>query len=546
MSVAISPTRISFGSLGFFSRLFRQYCDGYEALAPFFSFDYREPEGRVNAASAAAKHERDRTQLVEVLHRQNRRWGNDERAFDNIERLRDPRSVAVVTGQQVALFTGPLYTVLKTITVLQMAERLESESGRPVVPVFWLEGDDHDFAEVSSVAILADNEPTRLSYEGHSTPAEGNLGPVGRIAFTDQIAEVVGRLNGLLPETEFKSSLLEAVGTAYAPGATFLDAFAILMRRTFWDSGLVFISPDEPQLKHMVAPLFRRELEDTYEVARRVGAVSQRLKPEYHAQVTVRPSNLFVVDATGRHALDAEDGRFVVRGGNGRLTKEEALARVAASPETFSANVVLRPLVQDTLLPTALYVAGPSEIAYFAQFKPVYEWAGIPMPAVYPRASATIVETRIRKVLDDLPVTLADLDEDLEPLFQRVVRERIDTDVDIHFGTATRHIHEAINTLKPVLQDVDPTLIKSAESTRTALLKEFERLQHRVLKAEKRKHEQVRDRLGRAKANLFPFGRPQERSISILYFLNKYGPDFPALLKEAISEDTCFHQVLEI
>lgn len=325
-----------------------------------------------------------------------------------------------------------------------------------------------------------------------------------------------------------------------------LDAFATLMRRLFLGSGIVFISPDDRHLKEMVAPLFEREISDTFSVAERLHSVSERLRADYHAQVSVKPTNLFLMDEDGRHPLDAEDGIFRIRGDGQQLSKEELLAALTASPEKFSANVVLRPLVQDTLLPTALYVAGPSEIAYFAQFKPVYDWAGIPMPAIFPRASATIVEGKVQKVLNEFEIGLPDLDQDIETLFQRLIRERLGSDVDERFEAAKRHIHEAVNDLQPFLQEVDRTLVKSAEATRTALIKEFDRFRHRVLKAEKRNHEQVRAKLAKAQTNLFPDGKPQERTMSVLYFLSKYGVDFIDQLGESLSAETNAHQILSV
>ncbi|HEX7072159.1 MAG TPA: bacillithiol biosynthesis cysteine-adding enzyme BshC [Rhodothermales bacterium] len=544
MTHELTPGIVSFDELGFFSRLYRQYCADFDRLAPFYNVDFRTRDGRVRSANAAATHPRDRQKLVEALREQNARWGEDESVSRNIDALLDSGSVAVVTGQQVGLFTGPVYTIYKTLTVLQMARRLAEESGRTVVPVFWLEGDDHDFDEIASATLLTGNEVTVLRYTGHAAPPEGNLGPVGRLPFTEQIAEVVNELDATLPPTEFKPALMDAVRAAYRPGVTILDAFARLMRSFFKGQGLVFISPDDRRLKELVAPLFAREIRDTHRVSGDLDGVSERLRAEYHAQVAVRPSNLFLIDERGRHPLDADDGVFRLRGADERFSGEDLIASLNQHPERFSANVVLRPLVQDSLLPTAIYVAGPSEIAYFAQFKPVYEWAGVPMPAIYPRASVTLVEGKVRKVLDEYGLNVGDMDDELESLFQRVVRERLGSDVDAQFDQSVARIDEAIDALKPLLKGVDPTLVKSADATRAVIQKEFERFRHRVLKAEKRNHEQVRVKLEKARANLFPGGKPQERSISVLYFLNKYGPGLLADLERSLNPESMGHQVL--
>ena len=546
MTRPFSPRFVSFNSLDFFTRLYRQYCEDFDAVAPFYNVDYRTKDGRLRAAEAAASHPRDRAVLVDALRRQNERWGEDETVQRNIDALADPDSVAVVTGQQVGLFTGPAYTVYKTLTVLRLARQLADESGRKVVPVFWLEADDHDFAEIASVSVFAGNAPRQLQYPVPAAPENGNYGPVGRIALTEEIESVVSELDDALPPTEFKPDLMAAVRSSYRPGTTMLDAFARLMRSLFRGSGLVFISPDDAVLKSLASSLFEREVSDTYGVAERLHGVSEKLRDGYHAQVSVKPSNLFIINETGRLPLDAENGAFRPRGSNESFSRDDILAVLAEHPEKFSANVVLRPLLQDTLLPTAVYVAGPSEVAYFAQFKSVYEWAGIPMPAIFPRASVSIVETKVEKVLDEFDVTLGDLDEPLESLFQRLVQERMGSEVDAQFEAASRRLHEAIDGLKPVLEKVDRTLVKSSEATRAALIKELDRFSHRVLKAEKRNHEQVRAKLAKAQTNLFPGGKPQERSISMLYFLNKYGPDLIRDLQESLSLEAHAHQVISI
>ncbi len=538
--------RVPFSALRPFSALFRQYCTDYTAVADFYAGDFRQPAARRDVAARVAAHPRDRDALADILLDQNAAWGLDDRTRRHIEALRDPESVAVVTGQQVGLLAGPLYTPYKTITALQLAHRLGEETGRPVVPVFWLEGEDHDFAEVSTAWLPRGNDLFPLRYDGHRMPETGNLGPVGRLAFTEQIEAVLATLDESLPPTDFKAALMERVRAAYRPGVTFRDAFARLMRACFPDAGLVFLSPDDARLKTLCKPLFRREIE-TFDAARPgFDAVTERLAARYHAQVHARPTNLFLLEAGQRYAVDAEDGRFRLRGTGHLLDRDALLGRLERHPQCFSPNVILRPLMQDTLLPTAAYVAGPGEVAYFAQFKPMYAWAGVPMPIIYPRASATLVEPRIRKVLETRGYTVPDLEEDPEKLFHRLVLERTDVDIDGTFAEATRHLHTAVNTLKPVVAQVDRSLVKAAEATRAALMKEVERFKERLVKAEKRHHEQWRDQLQKAHAGLFPGGKLQERTVSPLYFLNKYDLDLFARLQDHLSLDTTAHQVLEV
>ena len=539
--------RCSFDDLPGFSELFARYCSDYDAVAEYYAGDFRSVEARRSAAQRAADHPRDRDRIADVLLDQNEQWGLTEATRANIEALRDPASAAVVTGQQVGLLTGPLYTICKTITTLQLADQLAEETGRPVVPVFWVEGEDHDFDEIAHTQLLHRNDLVQLRYEGHRDPDDGNLGAVGRLELSDQISEVLDRLDAILPPSDFKPDVMERVRSAYQPGTPIEDAFTQLMRSLFPDAGLVFLNPDDARLKALVEPLFRREIEDHATPHERIEAVSEQLREDYHAQVHARPTNLFWLDEDGRTQIDAqEDGTFVLRGRERTFSRGELLDHLDETPERFSPNVVLRPLMQDALVPTAAYVAGPGETAYFAQYKGVYEWAEIPMPIIYPRASVSLVESKVEKVLEKYDLGLCDLGGDFEQLFQQVVVETMDVDVDAVFKNATRHVHEAINTLKPSVEKVDRTLVRSAEATRAVLQKEMNELKQRVVRAEKRNQEEVRDQLRKAHDNLFPTGTPQERVVSVLYFLNKYSPDLLAELRQTLSVDTTAHQVVSI
>lgn len=541
-----SLRRVPFAQMPGFSALFATYCTDYERLGGFYSGDWRSPAARREAAVRAAEHPRDRALLADVLLDQNERWGLDAATRANIDALRSPDSVAVVTGQQVGLLTGPLYTPYKTLTALQLVRRLADETGRTVVPVFWLEGGDHDFEEVAHVNLLHHNAVVPLAYEGHTLPEEGNLGPVGRLILTDDIARVVDQVDETLPPTDFKAALMEHLRAAYRPGTTLLDAFAQFMRALFPDAGLVFMDPDDVRLKRMVAPLFRREIEDYATASDRLSAVSAVLEQDFHAQVRTRPTNLFLCDGEGRHPIDAEDEHFRLRGKDRTFSRNELLILLDNDPKCFSPNVVLRPLMQDGLLPTAAYVGGPGEVAYFAQFKPIYDWAGVPMPVIYPRASVTAIEAKVQKVLERYPVDVADFAEDLDRLFQRIVLEEMEADVEAMFKEAGQHLHRAINDLKPKIEQVDRTLVRTAEATRAAFVKELEKLKGRVVRAEKQNHDQVRAQLAKAQTNLYPGGSLQERSLSVLYFVNKYGLGFLAMLGEHLALDTAEHQIVAL
>jgi bacillithiol biosynthesis cysteine-adding enzyme BshC len=541
-----SVHRVPFADMQRFPALFTDYCTNFDAVADFYAGDFRAPADRAAAAERAASYTRDRGSLADVLLDQNERWGGADAVRANINALRQPDTVAVVTGQQVGLLTGPLYTIYKTITALQLADQLADETGRPVVPVFWMAGEDHDFEEVAHTHVLQHNNLVELAYEA-PTGSDENLGAVGRLELTEQITAVLDELDETLPSSDFKLRLMQDVRAAYQPGTTLADAFGRLLRALFPNTGLVLMSSDDARLKQLAAPLFRRELTDYAEAYGRIEATSDVLERDYHAQVHARPTNLFWLEASRRLPIDAQDdGSFVLRGTERTFTEAELLDRLDAHPEAFSPNVVLRPLMQDTLLPTAAYVAGPGETSYFAQYRGVYDWAEIPMPIIYPRASVSLVESKVEKVLDKFDLSVADLVEGVDPLFQRIVVDAMDVDVEGVFEDVTRSLHQAINELKPAVEAVDSTLARSAEATRAALMNEMEAFKSRVVRAEKNNQDEVRAQIEKVHANLVPGSTLQERVVSVLYFLNKYSPELLAELRVALDVDTTEHQVVSL
>ncbi len=546
-AIELSNSSQSFSSMDGFSRLFKDYCEHFDRVSRFYASDYRTIDDITLRAKAVNGFSRDRDLLAETLLSQNEEWGLDDATRKNIERLRQNDSLAVVTGQQVGMLGGPLYTIYKTSTAIALARKLAESSGLNVVPIFWLEGEDHDLDEVKTVHLLSRNETISLTYD-IAPPKDGeNHGPVGRLKLGDSIVSLLDQLDDLLPPTDFKSELMKGIRDAYRPGVSMRTAFARLIKSLFPEDGLIFISPDDRRFKSTAVPLFLQEVDGSQALVDSILSVSSELEGEYHAQLTVSPTNLFLINEHGRFAIDmVEEDHFSVRGQPTSFSKDELVALIEKDPCCISPNVVLRPILQDRILPTVAYVGGPGEIAYFAQLKPAYEWYGLPMPAIYPRASVTIVESKVRKLLDQYGLDVPEAGRNANDLFRKVVLDQMDVDLDSEFEKAGRHLHEGVNAIKSVATSVDGSMSKSVEATRAALVKEWKRLEEKVLKAEKRRHDEDRDRLLRLQTNLFPYGKPQERSLSVIYFLNKYGPGFLGELQEDISLDLRAHQIIDI
>ena len=540
--------RCSFADLGAMPNLFVDYCTAFEPLRDYYAGDWRDRAARCRAADAAAKQPVDRDTVADVLADQNERWGAGPATARNVEALRDPETVAVVTGQQVGLWTGPLYTIYKTITTLQRAEELAEETGRTVVPVFWVEGEDHDADEIAHATVLHRNDVVDFRYTGPTPPDGDNGGAVGRWDMTEQTDDLLDRLDDTLPPSDFKPAVMRHVRAAYTPGTTVEDAFAQLLHRLFDDAGIVAMNPDDRRLKTLTAPLFYRDINDGATAVERIDAASTALREAgYHAQVSARPTNLFWMEHNGRYAIDRDDdGTFRLRHDGRTFTRAELLDVLDTTPERLSPNVILRPLMQDRLLPTATYVAGPGEVSYFAQYRGVYDWAGMAMPLIHPRASVSLVESKVQKVLDKYDLGICDFEKDEDALFQEVVVQSMDVEVDAIFGTALRDMHQALNDLKPQVEAVDATLGSATEAARAGVMEAMDTLKHKVVQAEKRKHDEIRAQLHKAHANLRPGGTLQERVVNVLYYLNKYSPGLLDDLRRTLDTDTSSHQVVQL
>jgi bacillithiol biosynthesis cysteine-adding enzyme BshC len=525
-------------------RLASDYAFDYARLEDFFAGNPTDRSAWADAIARTQQQPRQHERVAGLLRAQQERRGAPAEALAAATELENPRTIAVVTGQQAGLFGGPLFTLLKALTALRLARDLRETHGVPAVAIFWIDSEDHDWDEVRHCGVL-DADLTARTIELSDVPG-ANHAPVARVCLDESITAAVNDLEAALQPTEFTAELLTSVRRAYAPGVGMADAFGRWIESVLGSQGLVVYDAADPAAKPLVADLFAREVEQAGQTARVAADAGQRLEAAgYHAQVVPAEGSVALFHLNnGRHAIQRDGDGFRV--GDEQVTAGDLIARIRQHPDTFSPNVLLRPLVQDTLFPTVCYVAGPSELAYLAQLRGVYKAFGLPMPLIHQRATATIVDSNAMRFLTRHGVGLASLRAQDEAALNELLQAQLPASVEASVQDAARTVEERINVVAQEVAQIDPTLEGAARSTLSRMQDDLKKLHGKIIQAAKRKDETLKRQFRHAQAQAFPGGHPQEREIGFVYFLNKYGPAFVEHLAEDLPAEMGHHWVVTI
>lgn len=497
----------------------RDYCHAFDRVASFFT---GSPTDAINweHAVAARRAQPPDPAVAEVIARQLAARDAPAAAREAAGKLRDPRTVAVVTGQQAGLFGGPFFTLLKAMTAVKLARQHAAENDGDVVCIFWIDAEDHDLDEIRHCGFLDRDSAPQSVVVDLDAPAGT---PAAAVRFDDAIVDAVDRLREALPETEFTAEVLEALATAYAPGVRLVEAFARWLDRLLGDQGLIVFDSSDRATKPFVRNLFARELRApgrTCELAAAAGGELTALG--YHAQVSPTPGSTALFRMNGAREPIRIDGSGFLTDSQ-RLDGATLLAELDDNPASFSPNVLLRPLVQDTLLPTAAVVAGPHELAYLGQLRGVYAAFDLPMPLIHTRATATIADAATTRFLTRYGLELARLQPQDDAALNALLDAQLPATVHDALDAAQHAAAERLDAIREVVPAVDPTLAGAVESTRGRIERDLGNLRNKVIQAAKRRDETLRRQFHRARAQCFPGGDPQERRVGVVHFVNRYG-----------------------
>jgi len=537
---------INFSDIPGHQNLFLDYLYEFENVADFFANDFRNRENYLKIFRSISESRQDfASRIPDIISNQYANLNPSGKTAQNIKKLADKKTLAIVTGQQLGILGGPLYTFYKIITAIKLSQFLsERYDDYNFVPVFWLEGDDHDFNEVRTIKIIDDNNS--LVTVGYKEEIEEDdlKQSVGLIKLDNSINDFFTALEKELKETEFKSSLLQQLKNCFQEGRTFKAAFRDLIFNYFDNYGLVIFDPQTDEVKQLLKPIFKKEITDFRIHTEQLVHVSATLEELYHAQVKVKPVNLFLRVDEGRHSIEPVENEFRLRRKRKSYTQEQLLEVLENEPDKFSPNVLLRPICQDYLLPTAFYIAGPSEIAYFAQLKPLYELYNIVEPIIYPRSSLTILENSIAGSLDKFSIGINDVFVDVENVKKRIINSVEQSSVDEMFSDISNQLENSFDQLKEKLFDLDKTIADSSNRYRDKILGTIAELKSKAEKAQQKKYEVTLRQIDRAAVHLFPNSNLQEREINFVYFVNKYGDEFLKRVFDELQINKFEHQVI--
>lgn len=529
------------------TRLFLDYLKDPTALKRFYPEAIRTHyEASERRERVLANHKTDRTAVCDALEQMNRAWGASEKALANIGQLREADCIAVVSGQQAGLFTGPLYTIYKALSAVKLAECM-AQRGIKSVPVFWIATEDHDFPEVATAEII--NRDCVLSSVSVPVTIHPDGLPVGRVVLDETIAASIQSLLAALPKTEFSDDLEKLLHDAYGSGEKFGDAFARLLTALTGQWGLILLDPLDSQLKQVAAPLYADAARKAHDIA--IAIVNRSLELEkagYHAQVAPSENSfpLFWHDENAaRHALTrTQSGNYRTKAAGEEHSAEELAQWALREPDRFSPNVTLRAVVQDFLLPTVAYYGGAAEIAYFAQTAEVYRILNRPATPILHRASLTLVERHTWRSLDRYGISLVDFFGGTDHVMARVVKEYLGKETSEAFDHTTRSFNSELDDLQEQLRRVDPTLADALEKGRRKINYQIDGLRTRFNRAQVGRDEAVHRQIERAFDLLYPGKDLQERHINITSLLARHGRYVVDWIYNAIELESNDHEVV--
>lgn len=527
-------TQIPFQQTGFFSKTMIDYLEQKDSIKPFYN-NFPGVDGfksQIDEKGSSFSKE-TRKVLVDSLNKQYASIKVSDETQKNIDTLLQENTFTITTGHQLNLFTGPLYFLYKIISAINLAEELKEQfPENNFVPVYWMATEDHDFDEINYFNFQ--DEKVQWSRE--------DGGAVGRFN-TDGLQEVFERFSNKIGTTKNAEYLKELFRKGYINHNDLASATRYIANELFATYGLVIIDGDDARLKRIFSPFVEEELIKQVSYNAVIDTIS-KLEQHYKVQVNPREINLFYLSKNSRERIIKEGDKFVVNNTSISWTKEEILKEVNESPERFSPNVIMRPLYQEVVLPNLAYIGGGGELAYWLQLKVYFEKVNILFPILLLRNSVQVISSKQQRKLDGLKISNKELFLKLNDLLSLKVREN--STIQMDFSVQREQLKNQFAKLKETAQQTDVSFIGAVNAQEKKQLNGLDNLEKRLLRAEKRRQQDLVNRITEIKNQLFPNQSLEERQRNFSEYYLEYGDSFITALKNNLNPLALEFTMLEL
>jgi bacillithiol synthase len=504
------------------------YLNNKEQALHYFNYNFQHQHSYEARKEELAHRNFPREQLVEVLTNYNHKFSFGTKTFENINRLKQDNATVVIGGQQAGLLTGPLYSIHKIISIIQLAEQQERELQIPVIPVFWIAGEDHDFQEINHVFTSSHGSLKKQIVPQRTSEKE----PVSSVIIDkEKVWKWVKEVVASYGDREHTKSLLQILEAQLEKSLTYTDFFSHLIATLFPNSGIVLIDAADHQLRQLEAPFFQQIIANNKQLQQAVKKKEEALKRQKYAvpiKVGTQDTHLFYLHGNERILLErTEQGYFWGKRNEVMFTEEELAAIAAKNPEKLSNNVVTRPLMQEYLFPCLAFIAGPGEIAYWAMLKEAFSLFSFQVPPVVPRHMLTIVERHIEKTMTEekIDYKLA-IEKGTQSTIDEWLAKESHIDINQLFSEATEEINDVHEKLKNQVASISSSLAQYGDENLKQIKYQLALFEKEIKQTIKRQHEAKIKRFTDVELSFCPHQMPQERVWNIAYYLNRYGFDF--------------------
>ncbi|OAB33916.1 bacillithiol biosynthesis cysteine-adding enzyme BshC [Paenibacillus glacialis] len=510
------------------SSLAYDYIHDYEKVTSLYGEDYHRDQtwmDRMQWLDDTEDRRVNRHALVEILKGYNEKFNSHDAVHTSLYMLEKPGTLVVTGGQQSGLFTGSMLVIYKAITIIQAAKEAEKRLKRPVVPVFWIAGEDHDWDEVNHTYLLSGDtqQVSKIKMDKYSSQRSSVSYSAISSAEWDQ---AIKSLSDTLPDSDVKSDIITQIQRAIHTSDNLSDAFATLLGDMFGKYGLVLLDSADIRLRKLESPIFKSMIERNDELGRSYRASADQITSlgyELQADVADEGANLFYLHEGNRLLLVKQDGKFMDRKRLVSFTKEQLLDMLEIHPERFSNNVLTRPIMQDSLLPVVACVLGQGELAYWAITRQAFEIMDQKMPILLPRMSFTLLEDTQQKYMKKYGLSFQDVQYRLQERREQWLSNQDSLQIDQLFVETRKAFEQMYDPLIEQLSSLEKGLYTLGENNKIKIIDQISFLERKAKDALEQQHEATLRQWDRIGTLLFPMGKPQERVFNVYHYLNRYG-----------------------